>query len=374
MTGFDFAVSTDSSNASTNDDDTEASPDFEANETADLYLSFGDWQNVLGAMLDALDLEALKVYSDDTLEDAPRLLGEHSEAHPQQHLHMVATLAKSTAGKLQLENDHAIGLSDGKAPASHDEVQQDFSYALFANGLPTITSEGLDGGEREALEQMGVDPSELGFDPAFGGPKLLRIDDERLPVAVEDGDEVTRSLELLNEIPNEPSAYTEDGFRPSSDPSVFDGSDDTDKGELTYQDVTDDDNPSSLKLAREPSKVNEVNVSDLRGQGAPELSVSNIDSLRTINTMIKHEQQGDTRKGAMQRLKERRNALQGDDSDDSDDEDADVEDVEEQNTDDNDEDDESNEAGLSDADKQLISALLNSGEAESFEEAKQMVV
>jgi len=215
---FDFAVET-TEVSTTTTDDTEETPEFVSSEVPEIYLSLGDWKTLLGEMLEALDFEALKIYSDDTLEDASRLLGEYSEAHPMQQLHMVASLAKSTAGKMQRDTDHGIGLSDGKAPESHYE--ESFSYALYYSDLPSINWDDLDGGERENLEEMGIDPSEVGFDTTYGGPKLLVIDSQRLPIAVEEGNEVTEALETLQQVPDEPSHWAEEGFVESSHPEVF---------------------------------------------------------------------------------------------------------------------------------------------------------
>lgn len=327
MTGFDFSMTdSTSTDTETTTETEEVSPDFRSNETGDLYLSAGDWKATTGSVLPAVplpdnhdfntdddgNLKPLKVVSDDTLEDVMPLLQKYDSAHPMQRLHLVATLLKSTAGKLQRDNSHPIGLNDGKAPESHDEVQSDVSYALFSNDLPTITWESLDGGERERLEELGLDPSMLGFDTTFGGPKILSINGERLPIVVEEGTEVEDALEILQQLPNEPSGYTEDGFRDSSDPSVFGDTDaDTEKGGSGPDEV--------FNLAANPERVTEVNVSDLRGQGPDEFNVSKITSLRTIQTMLRVESDSEkSRKGAMERLKQRRNALQnGDDGDDA---------------------------------------------------------
>jgi len=318
---FDFAVETADDEEQTTED-TEETPEFTSSEVPEIYLSLGDWKSLLGEMLEALDLEPLKIYSDDTLEDASRLLGEYSDAHPQQRLQMVASLAKSTAGKMQRDADHSIGLVDGTVPESHDDDglhnSVDFSYALYFNDLPSVQWEGLDGGERESLEEMGIDPSEVGFDTTYGGPKLLVVDGERLPIAVEKGNEVLEALEILQQVPDEPSHWTEeDGLVASSHPEVFENDGGTDPEEVAGDDSEADSGDDEVfNLAANPERVTEVNVSDLRGQGPKELSVTNITNLRAIQTMLRVESDSEnTRKGAMTRLKERRNALQNDGGD-----------------------------------------------------------
>lgn len=348
---FDFAVNDSSTETTTETTEESVSPDFESNEVAEIYISAGDWKATLGAMLEALDLEALKIYSDDTLEDVSRLLGEHKEAHPQQKLHMVASLLKSTAGKMQRDNDHTIGFVNGEAPESHDDDglsnSVDVSYALYHSDLPSVNWEDLDGGERESLEEMGIDPSELGFDTNHGGPKMLVIDGQRLPIAVEEGSEVMDSLELLQQLPDEPSAWTEDGLRESSDPSVF-GETDTDK-------VSGDSSSDGEEVdyVNNPELIGEVGANVLRsGEG----SVREIDSLRTIQTLLAKESDGKSRSTVMKALKERRSTLQESDEDDNEEE-----------------SDEEPAMDLSESEMNLASTLIDTGKADDLPDAAQQI-
>jgi hypothetical protein len=362
MSNFNFAVNDSSTDTETPADDAEAvrTPDFESNEVGDLYLSFGDWKATIGEIVEALDLDTLKIYSDDTLEDASRLLGEYSEEHPMAKLHMVASLAKSTAGKMQRDNDHSIGLSNGKAPEEHFE--ESCSYALHSKDLPTITWEDLDGEEREGLEDMDIDPSTLGFDTTYGGPKLLSVKGNRLPIVVEEGDEIMKALEILQQLPDEPSAWTEDGLRESSHPEVFA---DVESDKVAEEQSNDNDD-EVFNLAENPERVSEVKVSDLRGDGPDEFSVTNITSLRSINTMLRVEQENKNRSSAVSRLKERRNALQGS----SDDDEEVGEEAEEQTEE---ETDDGEESEWTEADKNLMSTLVSSGQAESLDDAKEQI-
>lgn len=363
---FDFAVETTEAQTQ-NTEDAEETPDFTSSEVPEIYLSVGDWKAVLGEMLEALDLEALKIYSDDTLEDASRLLGEYSEAHPQQKLHMVASLAKSTAGKMQRDTDHSIGLSSGKVPEEHFE--DSFSYALYYNDLPSISWDDLDGGERESLEEMGIDPSEVGFDTTYGGPKLLVIDGQRLPIAVEEGNEVIEALEILQMVPDEPSHWTEEGFVESSHPEVF-GDGDSDKVAEEDNEEVEKVDTDEVNLAANPEAIKSFNVGEIRS------GVTDITNLRAIQTMLRVESDSENpRSSAIQRLKERRNALQRDgEADEADTEDAeDASDEEVDEAVESVEEDSDEEVNLSDSEMNLASTLIETGKADDLEDAAEQI-
>ena len=356
---FDFAVTDDSSNVaeSTEADEADVSPDYEANETADLYLSSGDYKSVEGAILEGLGKEPLKIQSDDTLQDAGRLLTKYEDAHPQQKLHMVAALFKSTVGKMQRDNnDHGIGLKNGKAPEEHFESS--VSYALHFSDLPTITFDDLDGGERENLEEMGVNPSELGFDPSHKGPKLLSIDGERLPIAVEDGSEVIEALELLQKVPDEPSSYGEDGLQESSDPSVFSNTEESDNPSSGTSTSNSSNNNSSNKatfngsiLAEVPEHVGEFTCEEIKNQ------VSDITSQRTLMRILSAEQQGQNR-SVTKRIEQRKRAVEG--SEDEDEVEAD-------------DDDDEESIDLTESEMTLASTLIDTGKAEDLPDAAQQI-
>lgn len=364
MSGFDFAVD-DGSTVSNNSDDTEEVPDLVSSEVGDLYLSSVDWEMSTFRVMDEEGYEKLKISGSDTLDDVSRLLGEYSEAHVTQKLHMVAALFKSTAGKLQTgqvegveENDHGIGLSSSKAPEEHPENY--FSYALFSKDLPSISWDDLDGGEREVLQnEYDIDPSQLGFDTTYGGPKLLEVNGNRLPIAVTEGNEIQEALEILSSLPDVPSGYTEDGFRESSDPSVFGEGDSDNPAE-----GSDDEEPEDFDLASNPERVKDVTVTDLRS--GPN-SVTDITSLRSIQTMLRVEKENDPRSSAVKRLEERRNALQGTDEADTESGEAVTDGGSEESVEDV-EDDE-----WSEADKNMMATLVETGNADSIEEAAEQL-
>lgn len=368
---FDFAVtdSTSTDNDQNNDDENEVEFDFEHNETGELYMAAKEAEWTLRMMLNVMDFDPLKVTSNDTLEDLSRLLGEYTSKHPMQKLHLVYRLFKNTAGKEQSGNDHAIGFTDGKAPTEHPEDRP--SFALFSVDLPTITWEFITDEEVENLEEMGVDVESLSFDTTSDRPKFLVVNDQRLPLAVEEGDEVMLAAKTLQGLPNEPSKWTEDGFVESSDPSVFgDASESGDSTEKAAEDTGNDASKyPSFSLAEEPERVSEVQVEALRGQnGSPvELHLSKISSKRTMQNILKAEQDGKARKSALSRIKERLNALDGSsDEEATDDEEADnVEEAEESEVD---------NSPLTETQLNLIDTLIDNGIESSFEAAKARVV
>jgi hypothetical protein len=381
MTGFAFAA--DDSTDAENDAEDAVTVPYEENETGDLYLSSVNWEQVTFAIMKSEGYEALKVQSEDTLADWGRLNEKYEDRHPTQRLHLLAVLFKSEAGKRQGEmNDHSAGLTDSKAPESHDEVAGDrTSYALYASDLEAIDWSGLTDEETEMLEEGDIDADRLGFDTTFDGPKLLKVFGERLPIAVEEVGDMQKAVDILQDLPAEPSYYDEDdGLVESSDTSVFTGSSEPDTTESVEDDSDDEateDNDSKypdFNLAENPERVNEVQVKALRGHnGSPErLHVSNIDSRRTMQTMCNAEADADnTRKGAMKRLKERRSALQGDD-------DEETEETEETDADD-DTDEELNadklaqQFGFGDIEKQAMQYRVENDDAEDLEEAAKQV-
>jgi hypothetical protein len=336
MTGFAFADD-DSTDAETPADDAE-DVSFIENETGDLYLLSVNWEQATFAVMKSEGYEALKVQSEDTLADWDRLSEKYEDRHPTQRLHLLAVLFKSEAGKRQgSENDHAAGLIDSKAPESHDEVagEDRHSYALYASDLEAVDWSGLSDREEEMLEEGDIDAEGLGFDTTFDGPKLLEVNGERLPIAVEEAGDMEDAVDTLQGLPAEPSYYDEDdGLVESSDTSTFSGDSEPETTEAVEDDSDDEATEDSdskypdFDLAEHPERVNEVQVKALRGHnGSPErLHVSNIESRRTMQTMCNAEADADnTRKGAMKRLKERRSALKGDDEEADADDEADEE-------------------------------------------------
>jgi len=248
------------------------------------------------------------------MDDYSELRSRHEDSHILKRLTVLAVCSKGEIGEEQNEvNDHTV--------SDYQEAFPD---------LPATSWSGLTDEEKADFEDDGIDIEELGFDDDFEGPKLLEINGERLPLGLEEGD-LEKAERILGQIPNDPSAYTEDGFRESSDPSVFGDSDNTVEVE-DEQSTEDTSEYVEFSLAENPERVNEVKVKALRGNNhSPErLHVSNIDSLRTIQTALRAETEAEnTRNGAMKRLKGRRSALRSDggDNEESDDEEPSLEEV-----------------------------------------------
>lgn len=370
---FDFALEdTTSGNDDENnsDDDTKVEIPFEHNETGELYMAAKEAEWTLRMMIDQMGLDPLKMKSDDTLEELSEKLGGYASKHPMQKLHLVYRLFKNSAGKKQGENDHAIGFEDGKAPTEHPENRP--SFALFSRDLPSLTWEFITDEEAENLEEMGVEVGTLSFDTTADKPKMLVIDGQRLPIAVEEGDEVMLAAKTLQGLPSEPSKWTEDdGFVESSDPSVF-GEAAKAAAESTDDDDEEADDTSKypdFSLAEEPERVCEVQVEALRGKnGSPEaLHVSNITSKRTMQQIKRAEENGKARKSALERINEKLQSLDG-----SDDEEAEAEEsgdsVEES------EKPPVDNTPLSEAQLNLIDTLIDNGIESDFASAKARVV
>lgn len=345
--GFDLSgsISAESSTETTTEDSEEITR-FVPNEVIEGYILGGEWARVLEEIREIHDFERPSVSWGDNLRDYEAKV-EENDYNDQQKLQLLGMLFKGTLGAKQSEENEGYGPgwnNDENPPKPYDN--ENTHYADVFRHLPAWEWEGLDGGEREVFESEGIDPSELGFDRTNEGPKLPVINGERVPIAVTEGDELQKALKMINTIDFDNLTYCEENGTLQNEPTM--GSDgDTDK---VPEKDTDDE---VFNLAENPERVGEVNVTDLRGQGPEELSVANIDSLRTITTVLRAEKEGKNRSSAVSRIGERRNALMGND--------------EEETTESEDED------SLSEAEKDLMNTLLETGRAENIEEAKEKI-
>lgn len=140
----------------------------------------------------------------------------------------------------------------------------------------------------------------------------------------------------------------------------------SEKGEEVNQSEDSEETTSteypSFSLAESPERVNSLNVNTLKGSSeAPErLHATALGTKRQIKTALRNEEEAEnTRKGAVEALESRLDAIQGETS---------QEDVEEAVDEIN---GEVMPEDATDAEKNLASALLNSGAAEDLEEAKR---
>lgn len=272
-----------------------AEPDFPANETSDLYLAFGDAKRCIAEVIKntkGVSEPDINTYEND-LDDLARLLGEFSDGHPQAKLWLVTSLAKSTLGSRQADmNSFGIGLDndpDVPVPYESKPSKDVFYYADVFRTLPTIETEGLTGGEREEFESYDIDPDGIGFSPDEG-PQLPVFGGTRWPVVASSDDDVQAAIDLLKEMPKEPT--TEETASGSEEATVQEPSD-TDE---EYEAVVDDVDPILNPL--------DFTVNELRNE------VSSIDSLDTIELAIEVEERTKNRGTALKRLEERRNALE----------------------------------------------------------------
>lgn len=299
---------------------------FEANESADGYAAFGDSASIAktisktvldnGEFYKTFDLE----WGQD-LEDYPDMVEEVDDPSPQEKLALVHHLAKGSFGDRQsnLNSGYGMGWDSSKTPPKVYENKNKVHYLRVNNDLPTFDTETLSGEEVAELENEGLDMENHGFDQSVIGPYLPKINGERVPILVEDGDEVMKALEMLDSINWDELTYCEENGDLQGTPSLGPSESDSDKGEksdLMDGVEMDSEDDEVFNLAENPERVNEVNVTDLRGQGPEEFNVSNIDNRRTIQLLVRYESEGNTRKGAMERLKQRRSALKGDDDND----------------------------------------------------------
>jgi hypothetical protein len=291
------------------------------NEVADGYVAFSDSSPLVEAIsTQVLDNEpSYKVFDikwEHDLEDYPDIV-EGVEATKQQKLVLIHKLTKSTFGAKQsgLNSGYGMGWDKDKSPPKPYKNKEGgkVHYLSSHPSLSTFDHETLSGEEVAELENEGLDMENYGFDRSVIGPYLPKINGERVPILVESGDEVMKALEMLDSIDWDELTYCEENGELQGTPSLGPSESDSDKGgesdlmEGVEMDNEDDD--EVFNLAENPERVNEVNVSHLRGQGPEEFNVSNIDNRRTIQLLIRYESEGKTRKGAMERLKQKRSAL-----------------------------------------------------------------
>lgn len=280
----------------------DAEPEFDANQVSDFYLAFGDTKRVQTEIAEGTEgCQVINVnYFQNDLTDLPRLLGENAGAHPQAKGLLVTGLAKATFGSWQADhNDHGIGLNtdpDVPEPYESEPAEEKFYYADVHRGLPTIETEGLDGGEITEFEDHGIDTSGLGFSPDEG-PQLPVIDGERVPITFDSDEAVQAWVDHLSTLSDDPTDYGV-GVTEDSD----DGGDEEDYDiEAVRADVDPIFDPT------------EYTVNQLRQE------VNDIDSPSNLKLALEMEEKTKDRKTAKERLQERLNAVtkDGDDGDDA---------------------------------------------------------
>jgi hypothetical protein len=363
--------------AGSNDDETTTTTQsgevtrHQPNEVADGYAAFSDSSALVEAIsTQVLDNEpSYKVFDikwEHDLEDYPDIV-EGVEATKQQKLVLIHKLTKSTFGAKQseLNSGYGMGWDNDKSPPKPYKNKEGgkVHYLSSHPSLSTFDHETLGGEEVAELENEGLDMENHGFDRSVIGPYLPKINGKRVPIIVEDGDEVMKALEMLDSIDWDEVTYCEENGELQGTPSLGPSESDSDKG----GEVKTDNSDEVFNLAENPERVNEVNVTHLRGQGPEEFNVSNIDNRRTIQLLVRYESEGKTRKGAMERLKQRRSALKKERNEEDEPSPETTSDDTEVVADGGD------DYEWSEADKELMTTLIQSGQAEGIPEAKEII-
>lgn len=288
----------DSTDSENNDDNDNEYPVEEmGNETAELYITAGSWAKVLKEIRTAENISWPSMVNNPDMDDYPELREKHENKDMTSRLTVLAVCFKGEIGnETREENDHPIGLNNGFAPVSHQRYSHnDGSYALAHIDLPNINWEGLTDEEKEYFESNKVDLDNLGIDMDFEGPKLLKVNGERLPLGFND-DDLEKAEQILGALPEEPSAYTEDGFQESSDPSVF--------GE---ESDSKDDEPKAVEVPENGFDPRGLHIKD-----ELEPNLTSVDDLDALREMFNIEKRHDDRKTAKAAINRRIRAVKPD--------------------------------------------------------------
>lgn len=162
----------------TNDADT-----FAPNATTGWYYTLGDTAAAVAAALKAAGYEQ----TTNPDEDAHVMVRYWAALHA----------VKGAYGKRQ--KDH-----NPFALSTTNDAGDTYLDTFGPSGFPTVETETLNAAERRALEGEGVDVDELGASDEVHIPVLKGRG--RLPVVVNDEDELADALEMLEATPDEPAA------------------------------------------------------------------------------------------------------------------------------------------------------------------------
>lgn len=370
MTGIDLsaAIEAESKNteaATTTDsptDSEESEIPFERNESTEGYALFADSSSLVAAI-------STEVFDNDpvysllewgmTLEDYPDII-EENNLSDQQKLDVLHKLAKGTFGGRQSELNEGYGMgwnTDGEGPPTvydNDKVDH-VPYLDVYSELSAFDHDTLEGGEIAQLEEEGLDIDDFGFDDSIEGPQLPKVNGERVPILAEGNGEVMTFLEMMNSIDFEEVTYClKDGElqgTPTLGPS---------EGEAEESDTDKGGDSDEVSLAENPEAIGSFTVNEVKKE------VTDISSRRTLRQLLNAEENGKDR-SVTKRIQQRIRAVSGDDEVDSEEsEETSEEDVSEAVED-------VDTEGLSDAQMNLASTLLETGEAENLQEAKEMV-
>lgn len=238
--------------------DVEAEPKYLPNETSDFYIAFGNHRSAVGdssgVMAAVNESSDGKVMSEPEItpydigvDDMADLFDEYSDAEPQEKLWLASSCVKGEFGDRQAaENpdDLGIGLdTDGDGaprPFPNDRSNNErFRYAdEYADELPTIETVEMPDDVAAKFRSAGIDPeAELGVGDE-GLPLLPAIDGEHFPLVAHDDDDVQEFVNMVAELPKEPSVAGQDASDAVQE-REDDGDDASDDGDDASDDASD---------------------------------------------------------------------------------------------------------------------------------------
>lgn len=361
---------------STTDDTSEDEIPFEANESTEGYALFGDSASLVEAI-------SINIFGNDPvyslidwgmdLNDYEEIVKENN-LNGQQKLDLLHKLAKSTFGGRQSELNEGYGMgwdTDQSPPKVYDNDKVNHvPYLDVFSHLPAFDHDTLDQGEIDQLENPDIEGAEaldmddFGFDRSIEGPQLPVINGERVPIIFQNGDEVKKMLEMLGSINFDEVTYCEKNGTLQGTPTLGPSEEeDTDK------EAESSKSDGDVDLASNPEQVSEATVNEVKKQATA------ISSRRTLQQILSKEKAGQNRDTAVERLEQRLRAVKGktDEDDEEDSSSASQAEVAESVESAEDEDDVEE---LSDADKNLMSALLQNqnNNINTREEAREEVM
>jgi hypothetical protein len=301
---------------------------FVPNEAADGYATFADSASLAeGINEEVMGNDPLYKTFDlkwsQTLEDYPEVVQTADDPSEQDKLALLHNLTKGTFGGLQsdLNEGYGPGWDTDKTPPKPYENKESNKtpYLRINNDLPAFDTELLTDEEVSILEDEGMDMDNYGFDRSVTGPRLPRINGKQVPVLVEDGDEVMETIEMLESIDLDEVTYCPENGELQGTPTLGPSGDEsetekvaestTEESDEDYAEAEKEEDPeaNAAFLAKNPEATNDFTANGVKA------AKKHIDSMKTLQVMRRVEADGDTRSTALNAIKSRIKALDGDD-------------------------------------------------------------
>jgi hypothetical protein len=189
MSMSEFLSTDDSTETDTTGDSDANDAVFGPNETTDTYYGVGNARSPVGDAAEAR-------YGEDALESSP-----DEDASAQVRYWAALNKAKNRLGQRQAD----------KNPFALSATNEDGNtYPQVHGELPTVETDTLTAGERDALDQAGLDPDDYGV--GGEGCQIPVVNGERLPVVVSDVDDDlmggNKAIKMVGELlDDEPGLY-----------------------------------------------------------------------------------------------------------------------------------------------------------------------